>query len=326
MSTIARVVCICQNGESHPTVQAHRESMLAHVRDALQERPDMIVLPEAFTSVGVPGPASTSAEPVPGPTTDAFAAVAKRARTYVLCPIHTKHGDRIHNSVVVIGRDGSIVGMYHKHCPVTTSHDYTVLEEGITPGTELPVFDLDFGRIGIQICFDIGFPENWQTLAAKGARLIVWSSAYDGGFPLQVYAYLHHVWVVTSTRSPRSRIVDPCGEIVAEAVPPARYVTRAVNLDTVVSHLDWNQSIPAKIKAKYGDKVDVRQWVPGSSHFVVEPLDPTIRTEDLQREFGFESTALYHERHRRAYARLRAGKRPEPQKALHGNRPEWGPF
>jgi len=325
VNTIARIVSICQNGESYPTVEAHREAMLVHVRAALKERPDMIVMPEAFTSVGVPGPASASAETVPGPTTDAFAAVAREARTYILCPMHTRHGDRIHNSVVIIGRDGSIVGMYHKHCPVTTSCDYTVLEDGITPGDDLPVFDLDFGRIGIQICFDIGFPENWQTLADKGARLIVWPSAYDGGFPLQVYAYLHHVWVVTSTRSPRSRIVDPCGEIVAEVAPPERIVSRAVNLDTIVSHLDWNMSIPAEITAKYGDRVDVRQWVPGSSHFVVEPLDPAIRTEDLQKEFGFEPSSLYHERHRRCYARIRAGKRPEPQEALHGNRPQWGP-
>lgn len=324
MNTVARVTCICQNGESHSTVEAHREAMLAHVRSILNTRPDLICLPEAFTSVGVPGPAAASAETVPGPTTDAFAEVARQARCYVLCPIHTKSGARIHNSVIVIGRDGSIVGVYHKRCPVTTSADYTVLEEGISPGKDLPVFDLDFGRIGIQICFDLGFPENWQALADKGARMVVWSSAYDGGFPLQAYAYLHHVWVVTSTRSQRSRIVDPCGEIVAETVPPENAVSRPVNLDYVVSHLDWNMAIPRKIKEKYGDRVAVRQWVSGSSHFVVEPLDPAIRTEDLQTEFGFESTVQYHERHRRCYARLRAGKRPEPQRALHGKRAQWG--
>lgn len=324
MNTIARVTCICQNGESHPTVERHREAMLARVRACLDGRPDLICLPEAFTSVGVPGPASSSAEPVPGPTTDALAAVAREARCYILCPIHTKHGPRVHNSVVVIGRDGAIVGAYHKHCPVTTSADYTVFEDGITPGDDLPVFDLDFGRIGIQICFDIGFPENWRAIAEKGARMIVWSSAYDGGFPLQAYAYLHHLWVVTATRSQRSRIVDPCGEILAESSPAAQTISRACNMDYVVSHLDWNMAVPEKIKARYGDRVDVRQWVPGSSHFIVEPLDRAIRVEDMQKEFGFEATGLYHERHRRAYPSVRAGKRPEPQKALHGSRPQWG--
>lgn len=324
MNTIARITSICQNGESHPTVEKHREAMLQRVRAALAARPDLVCLPEAFTSVGVEGPAAASAETVPGPTTDAFSAVARSAGCYILCPIHTRDGDVIHNSVVVIGRDGGIVGVYHKHCPVTTSADYTVFEGGITPGTDIPVFDLDFGRIGVQICFDLGFPENWQTLADKGARLVVWTSAYDGGFPLQAYAYIHHYWVVTSTRSQRTRIVDPCGEIVAETNPPEAVVSRPVNLDFIVSHLDWNMAIPAGIQKKYGDRVSVRQWVPGSSHFIVEPLDSAIRTEDLQKEFGFESTSLYHERHRKAYARIRAGQKPEPQKALHGNRPQWG--
>jgi hypothetical protein len=154
--------------------------------------------------------------------------------------------------------------------------------------------------------------------------MIVWSSAYDGGFPLQAYAYLHHFWVVTSTRSQRSRIVDPCGEILAETSPTAPTISRPCNMDFVVSHLDWNMAIPEKIKAKYGKRVDVRQWVPGSSHFIVEPMEAGIKTEDLQKELRFEATALYHERHRRAYPSLRAGKRPESQKALHGSRPQWG--
>ncbi len=324
MNTIARITCICQNGQWHPTVEANRGAMLAEAEKALDAKPDLICLPEAFTSVGVEGNARASAETVPGPTTDAFAALARKGRTYVLCPIHTIHGDRVHNSAVLIGRDGSIVGMYHKHCPVTTSADYTVFENGITPGTDIPVFDLDFGRVGVQICYDLGFAENWKTLADKGARLVIWASAYDGGFPLQAYAYLHHYWIVTSTRSPRSRIVDPCGEIMAETGSGQTMVSRPVNLDYIVSHLDWNTAIPDRITAKYGDRVSVRQWVKGSSHFIVEPLDGALKVAALQQEFGFEPTGLYHDRHRRAYPALRAGRRPRPQKALHGSRPQWG--
>ncbi len=324
MNTIARITCVCQNGEWHPTVEGNRAAMLAHAEKALATKPDLICLPEAFTSVGVPGDARASAEKVPGPTTDAFAALARKGRCYVLCPIHTLHRDRVHNSAVLIGRDGGIVGMYHKHCPVTTSADYTVFENGITPGTDIPVFDLDFGRIGVQICYDLGFSENWQALADKGARMVIWTSAYDGGFPLQAYAYLHHYWVVTSTRSQRSRIVDPCGEIVAETNGSESLVSRPVNLDYIVSHLDWNMAIPDRIMAKYGDRVSVRQWVKGSSHFIVEPLDASVKVEALQQELGFEPTRLYHDRHRRAYPAVRAGKRASPQKALHGNRPQWG--
>lgn len=324
-NTLAHIACICQNGDWFSTVEEHRRAMLARAEEAAALRPDLICLPEAFTSPGVPGAPATTAEPVPGPTTDAFAALARRARCYILCAIHTRRGKAIYNSVIVLGRNGDIEGIYDKYCPVTSSADYTVLEGGVLPGKELPVFDLDFGRIGVQICFDIGFPENWATLARKGARLIVWSSAYDGGFPLQAYAHLHRVWVATATRSQRSRIIDPCGQIAAETTPPERLVWRVINLDYAVCHRDWNYSVPDRIRSRYGDRVDVREWLPGTSHFLVEPRDPAVRVSDLKKEFGFEELDEYHERHRKTYRSLRRGQRPSPQRALHGNRPQYAP-
>ena len=202
-----------------------------------------------------------------------------------------------------------------------------MLEDGVTPGSpDLPVFDLDIGRIGIQICYDIGFPENWELLRKKGARLVLWPAAYDGGFPLRAHAYTHHFYVVTAVRSGQSRIVDPCGEILAETAQDAPFVVRDLNLDFIVSHLDFNVSIPDQIKAKYGDRVDVRRHDPGCSHFIVEPVDPAITTRMLQEEFGFESSREYHDRHRAIYADARAAKPLAPQAARHGARPQWGKF
>ena len=42
------------------------------------------------------------------------------------------------------------------------------------PGPEFPVFDCDFGRLGIQICFDMVYDDGWAALARKGADLVVW--------------------------------------------------------------------------------------------------------------------------------------------------------
>lgn len=324
MGTNARIATVCQGGKFKPTVEENREAVLELLDAALREKPDLVCLPEAFTDVGVKQPLKETAEPISGPTVAACARKARQAGCYVVCPIHTLEGDRVYNSAVVIDRGGEVAGVYHKVCPVTSSADYTVLEDGVTPGTSLPVFDLDFGRVGIQICFDIGFPENWQALAEQGARLVLWPSAYDGGFPLRAYAYLHHYYIASSTRSGRTRIVDPCGEILAETTDSTPVIAQDVNLDYAVSHLDWNMGIPDRIRAKYGERVDVRQWDPGSAHFVVEPRDPTLTCAQLQEEFGFETTATYHERHRRANKSLRAGKAPAPQHALHGNRPQWG--
>ncbi|HOU13216.1 MAG TPA: carbon-nitrogen hydrolase family protein [Anaerolineae bacterium] len=320
--TRARIATVCQNEEYYPTIEENRAHILHLLDLALAQRPDLVCLPETFTTAGVLGPEANLAEPVPGPTTDLIAKRAREHHSYVICPIKTQR-DGIHwNSAILIGRQGEIVGIYDKVHPVTTSADYTVMENGLRPGSDPPVFDLDFGRIGIQICFDAGFPETWQMLANKGARLIFWPSAYNGGFPLQVYAYLHHVYVVSSVAQESSRIIDPLGRILAATDPHVNVIVRDINPDFCVCHYDFNYSIPDLIMAQYGDRVTIRSDF-DSGHFLVEPNDDAITIAHLQQEFGFESTGLYHQRHRDAYTLLREGKTSPPQTALHGNRPEY---
>jgi predicted amidohydrolase len=318
----ARIATICQNGQFFSTVEQNREHVLHLLDLALAQRPDMVCLPETFTTAGVLGPEAALAEPVPGPTTDLVAKRAREHHSYVICPIKTHRKGINWNSAVIIGRAGEIVGIYDKVHPVTTSVDYTVMEDGLTPGGDPPVFDLDFGRIGIQICFDAGFPESWQALADKGARVIFWPSAYNGGFPLQVYAYLHHVYVVSAVETNSARIIDPLGQILAATDPRINVIALDINLDFCVSHYDFNYSIPDLIMVKYGDRVTIRSDF-DSGHFLIEPNDDTITIVKVQQEFGFESTFQYHQRHRDAYALLREGKTPPPQTALHGDRPEY---
>ena len=322
MTTRARIAALCQAGRLFPTVDQNRDHVLGLLDLALAQKPDLVCLPETYTTAGVPGKAADIAEPVPGPTLDRVARRARESRAYVICPITTLRDGECWNSAVIVDREGRIAGIYDKAHPVTTSHDYTAFEDGIMPGGSPPVFDLDFGRVGIQICFDAGFPETWQQLADQGARLIVWSSAYNGGFPLRAYAYLHHVYVVSSVRAERSRIIDPCGAVLAQADQWANVIWRDVNLDFAVCHYDWNYSIPDRIQARYPGRVDIRSY-PDEAHFIVEPVDDGLTIAQLQREFGFETAAQYHQRHRAAYAELRQGKAPAPQAAAHGDRPEY---
>lgn len=324
----ARIATTTQDGKVRRSIAENREYVMSLLDRAIAQKPDLVCLPETFPTSGNGGlPVREKAETVPGPTIDMAARRARDARCYVVCPLETVRDGIFYNSAVILDRSGQIVGIYDKACPVTMSHDYTTVEGGIRPGpADIPVFDLDFGRIAVQICFDVGFPENWDLIRRKGARLVFWPSAYDGGFPLWAYAYIHHFYVVSSVRSGQSRIIDPCGAIMKETQKDVPVVWRDLNLDFVVSHLDWNYSIPEKIKQKYGEKVDVRRTNMGSSHFVVEPVDGSITTRQLQDEFGFESTFQYHDRHRRAYQQLRKGEPAPPQQARHGQRPQWGKF
>jgi beta-ureidopropionase len=321
MNTRARIATICQGKSFFPSVEANREHVLGLLDLALRQKPDLVCLPETFTK---PSAAVESveefAEPVPGPTTNTISRRAKQHNCYVICPLVTQRDGKCWNSAVIMDRSGDILGIYDKVHPVTSTSDYTVFEKGVTPASEIPVFDLDFGRVGVQICFDIGFPENWQRLSQQGARMVFWPSAYNGGFPLQVYAYLHHYYVVSSVRTDKARIIDPCGTILGETDQQVNVIFRDINLDYVVCHYDFNYSIPDRIMEAYPGRVEIRpQWDAG--HFLVEPLDGAVTTGQLQAQFGLESTDQYHQRHRDAHHLIRQGKLPISQEAAHGDRP-----
>jgi len=317
-----RVATICQGGRLYGSVEENRNYVIKLLDLALAQKPDIVCLPEAFTTAGVNRPKEETAERVPGPTTDIVAKKAKEFNCYIICPIITNRNGKIWNSAIVIDRTGDVAGIYDKVHPVTSSSDYTVFEDGATPGSEIQAFDLDFGRVGIQICFDIGFPESWQRLSDMGAKIVFWPSAYNGGFPLQVYAYLHHYYVVSSVRSDKSRIIDPLGRIMDETDAIKNVICREINTDFVVAHYDFNYSIPDRIMMSHPGRVEIRShW--DDAHFLVEPIDNSLSTERLMKEFGFESTFQYHERHRTAYKWILQGKQPPAQKAAHGNRPQY---
>jgi len=318
-----RIATVCQDLNSFPTIEQNRKYIMGILDLALRLKPDLVCLPESFTTSSVRCKSPDDFfESVPGPTTDAVAEKAKKHNCYVICPIKVKRDSKFWNSAVIIGRKGEIVGSYDKAHPVTSKSDYTVFEEEITPGGGFPVFDLDFGRVGIQICFDLGFPEGWSELARKGAKMVFWPSAYNGGFPLQAYAWLHHYYVVSSVSADKSKIIDPCGQILAETDQHVNVIYRDINLDCVVSHYDFDYSVPDRITKAYGSRVEVRSHL-DEGHFLVEPVDDSLTTEQLRKEFGFEPAAQYFQRHREAYAEISRGKPPTPQRALHGDRPQY---
>lgn len=317
----ARVATVCQNGRYFRTVEENRAGVIEVLELALTASPDIVCLPETFPTVGLPESPEV-VETVPGPTTDAVAAYARRHRCYIICPLRTIREGVVYNSAVILDRDGAVCGIYDKIHPVTVTADYTDFENGVHPGHAdgPPVFDLDFGRVAIQICFDIGFPETWASLASKGARLVFWPSAYNGGYPLQTYASLHRFYVVSSVRTERSMMIDPCGTLLATTDPRVNVITRDINLDFAVCHYDFNFGIPDRIQAAYPGRVRIRSHG-DAGLFLVEPTDPTLTVAQLQKEFGFETADQYHARHREAYAALYRGEIPSVQEGAHEDRP-----
>lgn len=119
------------------------------------------------------GPASRGlAEPVPGPTTDAFAAKARELGVVCVLNLFERDGNRTFDCSPVIDADGALVGrtrMIH----IT---DYACFHEQgyYTPGdTGAPVYRTKAGAIGVAICYDRHYPEYMRALALGGADLVV---------------------------------------------------------------------------------------------------------------------------------------------------------
>ena len=300
-------------GSGGPTVQDSLDKAARLIDTAALDRPDIIFLPEVFACTGVPyDRAEEMAQPVPGPITDMAAEQAKKHSTNIICPLLERRGDAVYNSAVVIDREGRIAGIYEKVHPVTTSFDFTVFELGVRPGQEPKVFELDFGRIGVLICFDILWAGQWAKLAEMGAEVVFWASAYDGGFHLQALAWDNHYYVVSAVQSSHAAIMDMTGQVLARTEPPQAVIGMEINLEKKFFHTDFNGSQIPAIKQKYGRDVTIHRYH-REGGMTVESNRPGLTVADLMEEFDLELLPDYMARHERAEAFTRAGRKPEPQ-------------
>lgn len=129
---------------------------------------DLVVLPELATSGYVfesEDEVSAAAEPADGPTARAWSEVAAETDTWVVGGFPERDGDRRYNSAVVVSPDGP-EGVYRK------IHLWNEESRWFEPGNEVPAFETPFGRLGVQICNDIWFPELTVTQARDGVDLV----------------------------------------------------------------------------------------------------------------------------------------------------------
>jgi predicted amidohydrolase len=183
---------------------------------------DIVCLPEAVTQVGTPLTAAQVAEPIPGPTTERFAAAAKRNRLWVVTCFNEREGERIYNTAILLDRAGHLAGKYRKvHLPREE------WQKGIIPGAEYPVFKTDFGTVAMQICYDWFFPEIATIWGLKGAEVVfapTWGTTFpdqegraEGETVFRVRARDNGYYLVPSVFDGNSLIIDPLGRILASS-------------------------------------------------------------------------------------------------------------
>lgn len=117
-------------------------------------------------------PVAEFAEPVPGPTTEAFAEVAGRLGVVVVLNLFERAGDRCYDCSPVIDADGQLLGrtrMIH----ITDYAGFHEQDYYLPGDLGVPVYETAVGRLGVAICYDRHFPEYMRALALGGADLVV---------------------------------------------------------------------------------------------------------------------------------------------------------
>lgn len=164
-ATDARVT-VAQMVPAFGEVAANRERTVEIVRSHADS--DLVVLPELVTSGYVfesKAEVSAAAEPAEGPTARAWGDVAAETDTWVVGGFPERDGDRRYNSALVVSPDG-LEGVYRK------THLWNEEHRWFDPGNDVPAFETPFGRLGVQICNDIWFPELTVTQARSGVDLV----------------------------------------------------------------------------------------------------------------------------------------------------------
>lgn len=160
----------------------HNLSMsIAGIREAARQGAQLVLLQELHAGVYFCQTQDTrrfdQAETIPGPSTEALAAVAKELGIVVVGSIFERRAPGVyHNTAVVLERDGRIAGIYRKmHIPDDPGFEekfyFTPGDLGFTP------IDTSVGKLGVLVCWDQWYPEGARLMALHGAELLLYPTA-----------------------------------------------------------------------------------------------------------------------------------------------------
>ena len=218
----------------HNNVEAmrHRLDLLLHLYPWVQ----MVM----YSELAPFGPMLHHAEEMPGKTEREFQEMAAKHGVWLLPgSMFEQREDGIFNTTVVIDPAGNVISRYRKMFP------YRPFEEGVTPGSEFVVFDVEeVGRFGVSICYDMWFPETTRTLTALGAEVIlhpVLTAAIDRDVDLNIarasaamyQCYVFDINGVNAGGNGMSAVIDPAGRTLHQAGGNEELIPIEIDFDQV---------------------------------------------------------------------------------------------
>ena len=205
------------------------ESLIAQ---AAAQKADLIVMGETLTYARLGKKMEQVAEPIPGPSSEYFGALAKQHNLYIVAGLVERDGHLVYNTAALIGPDGQFVGKYRKVCLPRSE-----IDAGVCPGHEYPVFDTRFGKLGLMVCYDGFFPEVARELTNRGAEVIAWPVWGCNPLLARARACENHVYLVSSTYGDVSKnwmvsgIFDHTGNLLSQATTWGTVATAEVDLN-----------------------------------------------------------------------------------------------
>jgi predicted amidohydrolase len=212
------------------------------IREAAARGAQLVATPENTSYLGPHEAKARLAEPLDGGTCSGFAALARELRIHLLLGSFPEVGPdprRSFNTSVLFGPDGDRLAVYRKiHLfDVDVPGGVRFREsETVAPGEEVVVADTALGRIGMSVCYDLRFGELYRALVARGTEILAVPSAFTATTGrahweplLRARAIESQAYVLAPGQQGRhddgglreshghSMIVDPWGEVVAEA-------------------------------------------------------------------------------------------------------------
>jgi predicted amidohydrolase len=240
---------------------------------------DLAVLPETAVTgeAGHGRDVTTWSFPLEGTLKDTFAREARKHHCYIVVPTYLLEDPEkklVSNAAILIDRKGDVVGIYRK-VQLVVNFKSGLMEGGSTPGKDVPVFDCDFGKLGIEICYDMEFDHGWKELSRKGAELVVWPTQSPQTSQPASRARVNHFYIVSSTWRNNASVFEPTGKIVSQVkwpedmnkvventLPPPKDNILVQELDLSYAILPWSGTLRngEGLKKVFGDKVGYRYY------------------------------------------------------------------
>lgn len=249
---------------------------------------DMMVVGE----LSAYGPATSTAEPLPGRAEREFCRAARESKVWLIPGSLFERADgKIFNTAPVIDPSGNVIARYRKMFP------WYPYEQGVTPGDSFCVFDVpEVGKFGVSICFDSWFPEITRTLAFMGAEVVInpsLTNTVDRDVELSIaranaamnQCYFFNVNGAGSMSLGRSIVCGPGGEVLHQAGSGRDVFALELELDYVarVRERGWN-CLSQNLKSFRDSTVLFPPYQPGARSAAWDALGPLEKAKPIANE------------------------------------------